>query len=94
MNIRLSPSEASLQKWALGDQDVDESVMDDAAVQLARRDGVSGNFVAYLGRWVPEGRMTPVLFERFAAAWDIRAHEDAVAKMREEIAIPADLLNE
>lgn len=95
MNIRLSPSEASLQKWALGDQpDIDESVADDAAVQLARRDRVSGNFLAYLGRWVPKGRMTPVLFERFASAWEVHQHELMVAKMSEEVPLPDDLLTQ
>lgn len=89
MNIRLSPGEASLQKWAL--EHDDESVSDDAAVQLARRDKLSGSFVEYVKRWVPEGRMDSVVFERFASAWDIHRHELAVAQMSEEISVPEDL---
>lgn len=101
MTSAVRPATTTLQKWALRiDADrIDESVADDACVQLALRDSISRSFLEFLARWIvlSDGSrivVTPERFERFARAWDRAEGERVVSHMQSEVTIPDDLRDE
>lgn len=93
MTGSVRPADITLQRWALREdrERIDESVADDAALQLALRDALSVSFLAFAKRWVPQGQMTPEVFERFASAWDSAQGEKMVAHLGSEVPIPQDI---
>ena len=88
MNM-LGPTDSTLNAWALNHDDHD--VAEEAARSLAHRDKSSGSMLEFIARWLPKEMVTVDRFERFACAWEIVQREKALAQVKSEVPVPADL---